>query len=76
MNQPHQPMTAAEFRAGIRDAIRAAFMDDENGIDDGGFTTIRGTGDDSYLFIEGEINLGALADAVHEFVVQALSPPF
>ena len=67
-------MTESEFKRGIRDALCAAFMDGENRVADL-FATVRDEGGGA-LFIEGEINLDALADAVHEFVVEALSPPF
>ena len=65
-------MTAAEFKAGIRDAIET----DLTAQADADFTLHIDTLSAGSLRIDGHVDLDALTDAVHEFVVEALSPPF
>ncbi len=69
--KPHA-VTEAEFKAGIARALEAAFMDHTNNVADGLVRRV----DDGVLFIESEIDLAALADAVHAHVVDVLKPPF
>ena len=59
-------MTADEFKAGIRDAIETAIKEQA-------WTLDCGAGE---LTVDGDVDTTELADAVHEFVVDTLSPLF